>query len=569
VIHRGGAAAALAVLALWYAAPLIGSPADTPASRLRNALILGTAIPFVLALLGVFSPIAFALVLAAVVLARTIVRRPQSAKIESLPPQVYWMPALIVIALAWPQIVRPLLDGDSLAYHLPNAAAWMHAHSLWTTTTYYWWYPPASELFAAGLMAISGPFSLGLAGTGALLLLGFRIAEWSSKFCNPWIAAALSCATISIPSMALQAGNLQNDVWLAAFFVEALWACRFEEPAVCRSIATLSLMKPIGVLSAAIVQISNARTFRIASLACYIPFAVWVVHDAVLAPHAMVHTPHSSLVEVWKTTIAGQGLLGLQLLAAALAREGIWTVMIFLSALALTPVFLGRSTAVAGYLTLIAYLVLPFAYETAVPQLATGHSLRFLAPLFALGTPALAASLKRVSPAIAILPGAVAIWNVWNLVAIFWNDTTVHNTGLACGVAAAVTVAALIVPARWMRIPAAMLFVAFVMWAHELAIANPAPYFNDAVSSNGRRTHFFSWIQTASLQRAVVQDLRSGTIDIVAPHTVAYDADKPHACEQARELAAALVIGPDAGAYTGPSCGTIVYSDPLVRVYRP
>ena len=101
---------------------------------------------------------------------------------DDAPPYVL-IAALVVVA--WPQLVRPLLDGDSLSYHLPNAASWVQAHSLWTTATRYWWYPPASELFASGLYAVASPFALPWCGFGALALLGFRFVRGRATHTEP------------------------------------------------------------------------------------------------------------------------------------------------------------------------------------------------------------------------------------------------------------------------------------------------------------------------------------------------------------------------------------------------
>ena len=45
---------------------------------------------------------------------------------------------------------------------------------------------------------------------------------------------ALAAATVTMTPLALQAGSLQNDVWLAAFFLESLWVLR-REPAALQS----------------------------------------------------------------------------------------------------------------------------------------------------------------------------------------------------------------------------------------------------------------------------------------------------------------------------------------------
>ena len=111
------------------------------------------------------------------------------------------------------------LEGDTLAYHLPNAAAWVRAGSIWTTTTRYWWYPGGSELFAAGLLAVAGPFSVLVAGAGPVALLGMRLATWCRALgTGPWTAAAIGAASIAAPVIALSSGPkpAQREKRLAA-----------------------------------------------------------------------------------------------------------------------------------------------------------------------------------------------------------------------------------------------------------------------------------------------------------------------------------------------------------------
>ena len=175
-----GLPAALWLLGLFAAAPALRTSAryDFP-DRLRDALILGISIPFALGLVHALYAVACWCVLAiciAVAYARGLAK-PARAPNAAAPIPYLLIGALL--AVGWPQLMRPLLEGDSLSYHLPNAASWIQAHSIWTTATRYWWYPPASELFAAGLYVTGGPFALPWCGFVALALLGFRIAAWA------------------------------------------------------------------------------------------------------------------------------------------------------------------------------------------------------------------------------------------------------------------------------------------------------------------------------------------------------------------------------------------------------
>jgi hypothetical protein len=428
--HPSGAIAALLLLALWYCAALIGGDRDTVTDRLRNAAIAGIALGFVLGLAGLLTPAAYAIALAALCAARFVFRR-HAPLSDRVPVQTYFWPAIAVVAVAWPQLVRPLMDGDSLAYHLPNAAGWVHGASLWTTTTRYWWFPPASELFAAGFYLLSGAFSVGLAGTVALLLLGFRLAEWCGKQCGPWAGGAISAATISLPALALQGGNLLNDVWMAAFFVESLFANRFAPENSWRSLATTALIKPIGIAYALIAHVDSPRRFAPALLLCYLPLGAWIVHDIVLWPHAAAANTVTSLttsqyghVSTWQTTVLAHGLDGVKTLAAALWHEGFWAIIVTIAALIAPLLIKDRALAFAGYAAFALFFVLPFAYENDSPQLATGHALRLFVPLLVLGAIAASEMVRRYAPVLAAAAIAAAAYNVYRVDAVFWNDAT-------------------------------------------------------------------------------------------------------------------------------------------------
>ena len=282
--------------------------------RLRDALILGVAIPLVLGLVHTLYPAACWAALAlcvAVALARHVAgtrnRKPSS-------PTPYVLVAALA-AVTWPQLMRPLLDGDSLSYHLPNAAAWAHTHSLWTTGTRYWWYPPASELFASAVYSVSGPFALPWTGVGALALLGFRIAGWArdSFAAPPLLADALAAATVTAYPIAIQGATLQNDVWLAAFWLESLWAIRDAPLAASRTIAITALIKPQGWLLAAIALIARKAPARL-WLAAGGALALWALHDALLWRGASIAPASTMYGSVAGSTILAHGAPAIALL---------------------------------------------------------------------------------------------------------------------------------------------------------------------------------------------------------------------------------------------------------------
>ena len=567
--HPSGAIAALLLLALWYCAALIGGDRDTVTDRLRNAAIAGIALGFVLGLAGLLTPAAYAIALAALCAARFVFRR-HAPLSDRVPVQTYFWPAIAVVAVAWPQLVRPLMDGDSLAYHLPNAAGWVHGASLWTTTTRYWWFPPASELFAAGFYLLSGAFSVGLAGTVALLLLGFRLAEWCGKQCGPWAGGAISAATISLPALALQGGNLLNDVWMAAFFVESLFANRFAPENSWRSLATTALIKPIGIAYALIAHVDSPRRFAPALLLCYLPLGAWIVHDIVLWPHAAAANTVTSLttsqyghVSTWQTTVLAHGLDGVKTLAAALWHEGFWAIIVTIAALIAPLLIKDRALAFAGYAAFALFFVLPFAYENDSPQLATGHALRLFVPLLVLGAIAASEMVRRYAPVLAAAAIAAAAYNVYRVDAVFWNDATTHRVLFVCAAAALVLA---IFRGRYATPAFAALACALIVISNGLAQSHPLSYYDDWISTPAIKSRFFEWLATARPPRIVVQNLRAGAINVVAPSSVTFDQN-PDVCMQARTLDALVVSLADSGGVV--RCGRLIRYDGLVAVSRP
>ena len=149
--------APLWLLGLYFASPAIARGGnDAFVDRLRNALIFRRRHPAVSRLHR--SVVSCSRAGGAADLHRDrLLAAPRRALRPFREPVPYATIAALAL-VAWPQLMRPLLDGDSLSYHLPNAASWVQSHGIWTTATRYWWYPPASELFASALYATGGPF---------------------------------------------------------------------------------------------------------------------------------------------------------------------------------------------------------------------------------------------------------------------------------------------------------------------------------------------------------------------------------------------------------------------------
>ena len=139
----------------------------------------------------------------------------------------YAFPIAVVVAAAWPALVRPIMQGDSLEYHLPDAAVFATTHGAYATITQAWFYPSASELFASAIFQIGGPLEVGLGGLAASLLLTARLMAFCRKGgLGALPSGALVAAAMSIPLVALQGPSLENDVWLAAWLLECIWASR-------------------------------------------------------------------------------------------------------------------------------------------------------------------------------------------------------------------------------------------------------------------------------------------------------------------------------------------------------
>ncbi len=273
------------LLALYYAAGGLFTKVRNVTDRVRDSLLLALAIPLLLGFLNALSTWTELLAAALLCGARLFLcRKGRPATWNVRPERLstdavgYAIVSATLVAISWPQLVRPILQGDSLLYHLPNAATWATAHSFWTDGTLYWWYAPGSEMFAADMLLIGGPGSLPISGLVASLLLGFRFIEFGRRFdVSPWQSGALSAAFVSLPIAALQAGTLQNDVWLSAWLVEVVWSGLNDNEAIYRTVATCTLMKPIGFVLAAFASMLFGSSLAI--LLSFIPVAAWALRD--------------------------------------------------------------------------------------------------------------------------------------------------------------------------------------------------------------------------------------------------------------------------------------------------
>jgi hypothetical protein len=572
---------ALWLLGLFAAAPAVrAGPNYSFSDRLRDALILGVAIPFVLGFVHAlyWGACWGALLLCLAIAAwRSLNERNSTAENTARPTPYLLIAALLLVA--WPQLTRPLLDGDSLSYHLPNAAAWVHAHSLWIATTRYWWYPPASELFASALYAVGSPFALPWCGFGALALLGFRIAAWSREALgtSPLLADALAAATVSAFPLAIQGGTLQNDVWLAAFWLEMLWSLRtMPASRFAPGAAVTALIKPQGWLLAAIALLAS-RARPIQWLGTFSALGLWAIRDAALWKSAVAPpVPSMAGVGFFGTTILAHGVGAFALLVAVVLHLSPFALVAIIAAL-LGPLIAARDRALgwAAFAAVLLFFVLPFGYETSVAQLASGESLRFAAPAIAAGVLLLAPLGRRFAVVAIPLLWLSTLYGCWLVLALFWNDGSTHVAlaVAALGIATAAT-------ANLTRLPfvTAVAFLAGVVLATHFAARHPLDYYNDSLSVGGTSPGVYRWIESTQPAAIGGWGLRAGVINVLSPRTQTLDLADTGACAQAHAHAALLVavaqndLPSEANAQrlrTARGCGSILYEDAIGVITRP
>lgn len=568
---------ALWLLGLYAAAPVLRTGKGySGVDRLRDALILGIAIPFTLGIAHLLYPIACWIALAvciAVAYSRGTQARVAGATSGLLPY------ALVVslVAVSWPQLIRPLLEGDSLSYHLPNAASWAQTHSLWLAATRYWWYPPASELFASGLYTVGSPFALPWCGAAALALLGFRVAAWTRDAGAPALLAdALAAATVTIFPLAIQGGTLQNDVWLAAFWLEALWLLNAPAGAAsaARTVAVTTLIKPQGWLLTAIALVAyRARATLWLAAGCGI--ALWVLHDAILWRGAIV-APAGSFVPALRTAILAHGLPALDTLLRVAVTTSPFGLLAFCAAL-LAPAIVRdrRSLAWASFGAAALFLILPYGYNTAVAQLATGASLRFAAPAIASGAVILAQPARRIPGVATALLMASALFGIVLVLHTFWNDTSTHVALRIAALSAAFVAAAQLRRLVW---PAVLAFGAAVALSTHLAARHPLDYYADALRVGRASPTIYRWIAQAHPAAIGGWGLRLGVVNILAPQTRTIDLSDAQACAQARRSGVLLVaVAENDRSATfnaqrlrsARGCGQSVFEDPIGVAIRP
>ncbi len=565
------ALAAVWLLGLLYAArALRGGP--RLADRVRDAIVIGVAIPFVLGFLHLlYWQFCWAALALCVIVA--FARRAEPGGLREPIPYVL----LTTLAfIAWPQLVQPLLDGDTLSYHLPNAAAWSHAHSVWTTQMRYWWYPPASELFASALYAVSTPFALGWSGVAALALLGLRLYAWAREGARlrSRLADVLAASVVAILPLALQAGTLQNDVWLAAFFVEILWSAPVDDVTVLRSAALCALVKPDGWVYAAVaLAASRARPRAWATAGSAL--ALWLVHDAALWHGAFVPPESTAYPHLWRSTMLAHPALSLREGFVAFARIAPFGFLLVLAALASPRLARDSPIGSAGIAAVLVALVMPFGFGTGVEQLASGASLRYFAPAMAAGAIAIAPHLATFRTLALRLLLLTTVAESLGVLATFWSD----RLALAAIVTAIALPTAVAIAVRYRaRVPLAVAAACAIVLTTLLGDRQPAHFFADALAVRGQRSGVYAWIARLQPARIAGWGLRIGTVDVLSPHSVAVDVPDADPCGHARRANAMLVASAEAThsvafnqlrIHDAALCGTVLYRDPVAIAVEP
>ena len=327
--------------------------------------------------------------------------------------------------------MRPLLDGDSLSYHLPNAASWVQAHSLWTTATRYWWYPPASELFAAGLDTVGGPFPIAVVRLSARL----RCSDFESPRGRASVTARrrfwpTRSAPQRLPSfpLAIQGGN-DAERRLARGVLRSKASGRCERLAAAstamRTLAVTALIKPQGWLwRRRIVRRKGAANLWLAALAA---LAIWIARDAVLL-RRRPFAGGQAHGELFGSTIVAHGAPAFGLLARVVARG---VALCFIGA----PRGIARSTRRAprtspwmgGLRVSVHLLSLAVRIRNYRRAACDGRVVAFRRARNRHRCRAARSSYTRAAPAIATALLVVStLYGVWYVLAIFWNDGGTH-----------------------------------------------------------------------------------------------------------------------------------------------
>jgi hypothetical protein len=576
-----GVLAALWLLGLYYAGPALrGSIGYRFVDRLRDAIVLGVGIPLVLAGLHLLYPI-FAWFALAFFVGLAFFRGRSfddlgAATLARLEPPLVTIAAIALIA--WPPLIRPILEGDSASYHLPIAAAWVHAHSLWVVDARYWWYPPGSESFAAGILLVAGAFAVNWSGLAAILLLAFRMYEWTREGLGAprWLADAIVAATVTVYPIGMQAGTLQNDVWLAAFFIESLRCMATADVfASMRSAIVLSLIKPFGLLFALFSGVVS-RLRPIIWIGVLIPIGLWAAHDAALWNSSIIPTWGPSATDKWSNSIAGNGLPTILLFASVILTVSPFAALA-IAAAAVGPLIIRRNhlaVGLAGTGTVSLLMFTPLVTNDWYQLLSSGQSLRFAVPAIALGAIILTPLAIRFRRVAIVLLWISSLFGALEVFQVFWNDIPTLSA-IAVSLIAVAIASIRSAQIRWVA-PTA--FGAAVIASVLIVARFPATYYSDGWRVHGNSTRFYEWVGRARPVALGGWGLRLGAVNELSPSTRTVDLPDVGACEMARRLGLELVAMAENDRTTtfnasrlssARSCGTIIYDDGIAVVVVP
>jgi hypothetical protein len=565
-MESGAGSAILSLLwiaALWYSAALFTRGTDA-VDRLRTAIVLGIAIPGVLGFCGLLYPATLWIAAAALALLRRI-RVPKNGVQAELGLYATLAATLVVI---WPALCRPLLDGDSLEYHLPNASAWLQLHSVWNASAPYWYYPPGSELFAAGVLGAAGRWSLPLCGALPALLLTARLYRIGrSAGASPTAAAAMPLAFIFTPVAAFQSGTLQNDLWLAAFFLEVLAL----QGSAAAAMAVCALIKPIGFIDAAIAAAIARRPLRSWCIAA-LPLLVWYAHDALLLARSPL-VPIAPQPPYWMTTIASDLRSALPALTHGIAvhspQSYVWLAAGF------AGLFFSRTRryAIAGIITALLYLFLPVSYRSYATNYAMdASSVRYLLPALACGAAVAQIAAARAPVIVPTAAYSLAASGAVSVLAVYWNDAHTRVAPLL-----ALVLAILVLVPRRFPVWAPVLLAILIAGAIDAEQRAPSFYAEWMRARNGAPTGGFRWIAEHRPPRIAAVNLRTGAVLMNSPRTRTFEV-AGDVCRFARDRDALLVVGRNEDATEAQlqselararACGTVLFEDGAALIVRP
>jgi len=157
---------------------------------------------------------------------------------------------------------------------------------------------------------------------------------------------------VTVPTIGLQGGSLQNDVWLGAWTLECLWALTYDGPAFARSLAVCALIKPVGFVFSALVLIFSLPPKRarlqilagawLTALGASSMLAIWVVHVGICG-QTQSSRPHRMHIRISSSLVVAHGVEGALTFTRALIAQGLGTVVLLATVLA--ALFVGKSRA--------------------------------------------------------------------------------------------------------------------------------------------------------------------------------------------------------------------------------